>query len=414
LAVYDNTGNTNNWREQQLYGSSRLGMWKPNLNLATANGSSIWNSYGLKFFELSNHLGNVMAVVSDNRLQTGSTYEADVINSNDYYAFGGQMKGRDFTNPGAQAYRYGFNGKENDNEVKGTGNQQDYGMRIYDPRIGKFLSVDPLQNQFPWFSSFQYAGNNPISFIDLDGAEPKKKSVNYGKSVIIGLVYVKSLSDSYLSKNFKAVNRNWLGKTTDMNGGLKYIQSLSDGMRETTELTNVIFNTHGGITALSKQAGFLPNPSNSKEQIVTADIKKFVADRDDESLIGFKKESLSSLESIFAGMKKGGTFILSACNVGEDIEFGKALQALSKGRINILITPDRVRISDPNSNDYADELVKPKIQDRSIWKNKKNWYKEGFILFPLNNAEPIKLDKNIIINPEGDEAIKKVEPVKKK
>ena len=41
------------------------------------------------------------------------------------------------------SYRYGFNGKENDNDAKGTGNQQDYGMRIYDPRLGRFLSVDP-------------------------------------------------------------------------------------------------------------------------------------------------------------------------------------------------------------------------------------------------------------------------------
>ena len=173
LAVYDNTGNTNNWREEQLYGSRRLGMWKPNLNLATANGSSIWDSYRLKFFELSNHLGKVMEVVSDNRLQTGSTYEPDVINSNDYYAFGGQMNGRDFTNPGAQAYRYGFNGKENDNEVKGAGNQQDYGMRIYDPRIGKFLSVDPITSQYPSLTPYQFSSNSPIANIDLDGLEAK-------------------------------------------------------------------------------------------------------------------------------------------------------------------------------------------------------------------------------------------------
>ena len=49
--------------------------------------------------------------------------------------------------PGREAgtdYRYGFNGKENDDEVKGEGNQQDYGMRIYDPRLGRFLSVDPF------------------------------------------------------------------------------------------------------------------------------------------------------------------------------------------------------------------------------------------------------------------------------
>jgi RHS repeat-associated protein len=71
------------------------------------------------------------------------------------------------------AYRYGFNGKENDNEVKGSGNQQDYGMRIYDPRLGRFLSVDPLTKEYPELTPFQFASNTPIQAIDLDGLEAK-------------------------------------------------------------------------------------------------------------------------------------------------------------------------------------------------------------------------------------------------
>ncbi len=70
-------------------------------------------------------------------------------------------------------YRYGFNGKENDNEVKGEGNQQDYGMRIYDPRIGKFLSVDPLTAEYPMLTPYQFASNRPIDGIDQDGLEWK-------------------------------------------------------------------------------------------------------------------------------------------------------------------------------------------------------------------------------------------------
>ena len=79
------------------------------------------------------------------------------------------MPGRKYT-AGTQ-YRYGFNGKEEDDEVKGDGNQQDYGMRIYDPRLGKFLSVDPLAGSYPWYTPYQFAGNKPIRFIDLDGLE---------------------------------------------------------------------------------------------------------------------------------------------------------------------------------------------------------------------------------------------------
>src|SRR5690606_9621159 len=130
------------WKEQQLYGSSRLGMWKPDVNLATASGSTVWGNTGQKFFELSNHLGNVMTVITDKQVPvSGGGYEAEVVNAQDYYAFGSQMPGRAWTL--GDAYRYGFNGKENDNEVKGEGNQQDYGMRIYDTRLGRFLSVDP-------------------------------------------------------------------------------------------------------------------------------------------------------------------------------------------------------------------------------------------------------------------------------
>ena len=90
--------------------------------------------------------------------------------ANDYYPFGMQMPGRKYSQAGG-GYRYGFNGKENDNEVKGEGNQQDYGMRIYDPRVGKFLSVDPLTKKYPWYTPYQFAGNMPIQFVDLDGAE---------------------------------------------------------------------------------------------------------------------------------------------------------------------------------------------------------------------------------------------------
>ena len=71
----------------------------------------------------------------------------------------------------SNAYRYGFNGKENDNEVKGAGNQQDYGMRIYNPRIGKFLSVDPLTKQYSSLTPYQFASNSPIAMIDVDGME---------------------------------------------------------------------------------------------------------------------------------------------------------------------------------------------------------------------------------------------------
>ena len=68
-------------------------------------------------------------------------------------------------------YKYGFNSKENDNEVYGDANFQDYGMRMYDTRVGRFISVDPLTTEYPWYTPYQFAGNKPIWAVDLDGEE---------------------------------------------------------------------------------------------------------------------------------------------------------------------------------------------------------------------------------------------------
>jgi RHS repeat-associated protein len=61
-------------------------------------------------------------------------------------------------------------GKEEDKEW-GSQMIQDYGFRIYNPTIGKFLSVDPLTKEYPELTTYQFASNTPIQAIDLDGLE---------------------------------------------------------------------------------------------------------------------------------------------------------------------------------------------------------------------------------------------------
>lgn len=69
-------------------------------------------------------------------------------------------------------YSFGFNGKENDNEVHcAVGTFQDYGMRAYDPRLARFISVDPLASKYPYISPYEFASNHPIKSIDIDGLE---------------------------------------------------------------------------------------------------------------------------------------------------------------------------------------------------------------------------------------------------
>ncbi len=71
----------------------------------------------------------------------------------------------------SEKYRWGFNGKETDNEVKGAANSLDFGARIYDSRLGRWLSCDPLQNKYPYLSTYHAFGNSPILITDIDGKE---------------------------------------------------------------------------------------------------------------------------------------------------------------------------------------------------------------------------------------------------
>jgi RHS repeat-associated protein len=142
-------------------------------------GYSLIQTRGQKEYEPTNHLGNVLATVSDKKIGVPSSsnsslidhYEPDIVSAQDYYPFGMLQPGRSYLSLNGDKYRYGFNGKENDNEVKGDGNQQDYGMRVYDPRLGRFLSVDPLTKGYPGWSPYPFAMNRPIDGVDLDGGE---------------------------------------------------------------------------------------------------------------------------------------------------------------------------------------------------------------------------------------------------
>jgi len=130
---------------------------------------------GNKQFELSNHLGNVLTTVSDRKIPHTSDnitidyYTSDITSAQDYYAGGMLMPGRNFS---SNSYRFGFNGKLKDNEITGVdGASYDFGARIYDSRVGRWLSLDPSMKKYPHLSPYNAFENNPIYFKDPDGKD---------------------------------------------------------------------------------------------------------------------------------------------------------------------------------------------------------------------------------------------------
>jgi RHS repeat-associated protein len=87
----------------------------------------------------------------------------------------------------SEKYRLGFNGQEKDEEVSGAGNNLDFGARIYDGRLGRWMSVDPLVQKYPGFTPYNFAINNPICWIDKDGRDiiPTNWFLESGYNVVL-------------------------------------------------------------------------------------------------------------------------------------------------------------------------------------------------------------------------------------
>ena len=160
MAVYTHTESdtaTFELTEQHIYGSSRIGMVKTNIDMLVTftEDNYFYRSLGEKRYELSNHLGNVLSVISDRRLAfdtdangTTNYYEADVMSAQDYDPFGMLLVGRSWE--GGSEYGYGFQGFISDNEIYKNNCGYSTYFRQYDPRLGRWFSVDPKFKDAPW------------------------------------------------------------------------------------------------------------------------------------------------------------------------------------------------------------------------------------------------------------------------
>jgi len=144
-----------------------------------------------------------------------------VLSRLDYDPFGMLTIGRTWQT--GSEYKYGFNGKESDSETYGNDNFLDFSSRVYDSRLGRFLSVDPLGLKTFWKSPYSFAGNSPILYVDyleLDINGGFSVENNSQQPVILvgnGEITTKTITMTpqgpVVSYSFKPIN-------TDKNGNL--------------------------------------------------------------------------------------------------------------------------------------------------------------------------------------------------
>jgi hypothetical protein len=134
---------------------------------------------GQKKFELTNHLGNVLAVVSDKKVfDNQGNAVPDVKATFDYFPFGMTMPGR-FSYDPANDYRFGFNTQERETEITGTASHYFAEFWMYDGRLGRRWNLDPKYTLKE--SRYAVNGNNPIIYLDLHGDFKTKFGANLYK-----------------------------------------------------------------------------------------------------------------------------------------------------------------------------------------------------------------------------------------
>jgi len=123
-------------------------------------------------------------------------------------------------------YRFGFNGMEKDDEVYGDGNSYDYGARIYNSQLGRWLSRDPKESVYPSWSTYNAFMCNPIIIIDPSGEGgivSKVRDIETGKTtalVVTATVFVYSdVKDQQqlhnIAKDIKSnIESNWNNVTS--------------------------------------------------------------------------------------------------------------------------------------------------------------------------------------------------------
>ncbi len=387
--------------EKFIYGSERLGVQNVNIGLLGSQNNSYSQStvphrIGKKGYELSNHLGNVLSVISDKVIPHNNGggvvdyFLADIRQAQDYSPFGVTLKGRNLKKTGlAEEFRFGYNGMEADDEMKDEGNSYTTEFRQLDTRLGKWLSLDPLITKYPNMSPYCTFNNNPIYFSDPTGLEGEpnegdtkvegenqmvytgageglgwknsKDVVNFqssdGKSIFVrggesnSYNYQKinniviSIGGGYGDLSIGegsvqlGVSNTWMIFSKDIESAQKkYKEKFGD-----LKIGTLVIDTHGGT-------GVDRTGSNPMSIITTSSTDGTYVSRYgiDEAAAG-KKLSVTQMEyndaaafnSLVTNISPGGSLILAGCTVGSDKLFLQEIGYLSSKKISIYANLDK-------------------------------------------------------------------------
>lgn len=201
-------------------------------------------------------------------------------------SFGSPIIGRSYVADTLEGYRFGFNGKEIDDETE----LQDYGFRIYDSWLCRFLGTDPLTKQYPELTPFQFASNTPIQAIDLDGLEAffihgttssSKRWTGTPNAKIAVLLFLSITNTKYYNTGFNWRAPIFNNQKTRAKAAIKLAEYVMAHRVEGEEIT-LVGHSHGGNVAI-QAAKIIFEKTGQKVNIVTISTPAYNKKGDEEN-----------------------------------------------------------------------------------------------------------------------------------
>lgn len=285
------------------------------------------NDFALEYY-LKDHLGNIRQVMNES---------GTMVQETEYYPFGLAIPRTAGTN------KYLYNGKEKQPET----NWLDYGARMYDPTIGRWMVVDPLAERFYAWSPYNYTFNNPIRLIDPTGKGPEdpiNHKVKIGETLSsISKQYGVSVKDLAILNGLQNVNKINAGFSLKVNPEMDFSNNPNGGYQnpnssagEVVNMDNIINVGLGFIVGAGSEntvvagGGALQSVKNwdKVQDLISAGTSAITADGKLSSGETFSGSySPGSLMSYLGGVVKGKEKLVSPVHVIGSFGFSMRVNA---------------------------------------------------------------------------------------
>ncbi len=245
------------------------------------------------------------------------------------------MPTRSWSDPNSK-YKYGFNGKEKDNEGNVDGGDYDFGARIYDSRLGRWLALDPKLKEYVSYSPYNYALNSPIINLDINGERvyfaPGLGYSPFTKSE----PYVNGISTALTSGGI--INKVIPGSFPNLNKKSGIMQRVPDMMFVVNFAHKPVISEHDDIRILnvvsSISADLIANPPGAGEQINLMGTSQGSVSIAQAAILMLENPEKYGLDKNF----KIDNLVLVGSPIDKESELYKKLESLEKqGKIGKLL-----------------------------------------------------------------------------